>query len=223
MQFIQHFPVTVFDNFFDDPDKIRTWALQQEYFPDPEGRFPGMRTKPLHKLDNAFFQMTCRKFFSQFYNVYDEAIEWDVSMNFQVVDGKYDSGWVHSDEVSAQITGIIYLTPNSNLNGGTSIFQEKKQTIQHTHKNLKYKEASYLHQMSIEDAKPYKNEHNIQYEETIRISNVYNRLICFDSHLHHSAQDFFGKDDESRLTLVFFVNKLLVNNTPVSRVRRITA
>jgi hypothetical protein len=77
--------------------------------------------------------------------------------------------------------------------------------------------------MTIEDAKKYKEEHNAQYEETIRVSNVYNRLVSFDSHLHHAAQDFFGEGEDSRLTLVFFVNKLLVNNTPISRVHRITA
>jgi hypothetical protein len=217
-------PVTIFDNFFDDPDKVRSWALQQEYFPDPDGRWPGLRTKSVYELDEPFFHSTCKKFFSQFYDLHeDKEIRWVVSMKFQIVHGDYDSGWIHSDEEFAQITGIIYLSPNSNLNGGTSIYREKANLIQHVHRNLKYKENFYKNNMTIEDAKKYKEEHNAQYEETIRISNVYNRLISFDSHLHHAAQEFFGEGQDSRLTLVFFVKKLFVNNTPVSRVRRITS
>jgi hypothetical protein len=216
-------PVTVLDNFFDDPDKVRRWALQQEYFPDSDGRWPGLRSKQIYELDDPLFQMTCRKFFSQFFDLrLDQEIQWQVSMNFQIVHEGYDSGWIHSDEETAQITGIIYLSPNSNLNGGTSIYREKTNLIQNVYRNGKYKEDSYKNNMTIEDAKKYKEEHNAQYEETIRVSNVYNRLISFDSHLHHAAQDFFGEGEDSRLTLVFFVNRLFVNNTPVSRVRRIT-
>jgi hypothetical protein len=223
MQYMQINPVAIFDNFFDDPDKVRRWALQQEYFPDPDGRWPGLRTKPVYELDEPFFHSTCKKFFSQFYDLrLDQEIQWQVSMNFQIVHGGYDSGWIHSDEEVSQITGIIYLSPNSNLNGGTSIYREKTNLIQHVHLNGKYKEDSYKNNMTIEDAKKYKEDHNAQYEETIRVSNVYNRLVSFDSHLQHAAQDFFGEGEDSRLTLVFFVNRLFVNNTPVSRVRRTT-
>lgn len=220
---MQTIPVTVLDNFFDEPDKVRTWALQQEYFPDPDGRWPGLRSKQIYELDEPFFQNTCRKFFSQFYDVQEnKEIQWVVSMNFQIVHEGYDSGWIHSDEEVSQITGIIYLTPNSNLNGGTSIYRQKANLLQHVHRYSNCKEESYLNKISIEDVKKFKEEHNAQYEETIRVSNVYNRLISFDSHLHHAAQDFFGEGQDSRLTLVFFVNKLFVNNSPVGRVRRTT-
>ena len=224
MQYMQTIPVTVLDNFFDNPDKVRRWALQQEYLPDPEGRWPGLRTKLIHELDEPFFQNTCRKFFSQFYDFQrDEEIEWSVSMCFQIVHEGYDCGWIHSDGKTAQITGIIYLTPDSNLNGGTSIYREKSNLLYTVHRHDEYKQNSYLNKISIEEAKKHKEEHNSQFEETIRVSNVYNRLVLFDSHLHHAAQDFFGEGQDSRLTLVFFVNKLFVNNSPVGRVRRTTS
>lgn len=217
---MQTFPVNIIDNFFDNPDKVRAWALQQEYLPDPEGRWPGLRTKLIHELDEPFFNYTCRKVFSQFYDLENEQIEWEVSMAFQIVPKHYDSGWIHSDVKDSQITGIIYLSNNANLNGGTSIYQEKKNILHTIHRHDEHKQNSYLNKISIEEAKKHKQEHNAQFEETIRVSNVYNRLISFDSHLHHAAQDFFGEGEDSRLTLVFFVNKLFVNNTPISRVRR---
>jgi len=222
MQLLQTVPVTIFDNFFDDPDKIRNWALSLEYSPDPEGRWPGLRTKSLAEINEPFFHSVCRKYFSQFYNLTKEQVNWVVSMNFQLIGDKYDSGWVHSDRLDAQITSIVYLTPNSDLNGGTSIYQEKKNIVTSTHEYNQIKKDSHLNKITIEEAKKYKEEHNSQYEETIRVSNIYNRLISFDSHLHHAAQDFFGKNTDSRLTLVFFVNELFVNNSPVGRVRRQT-
>ena len=220
MQIPQIIPVTVLDNFLDDPDKIRNWALSLEYFPDPDGRWPGLRSKQLSELNKPFFDLICGKYFSQFFDLRTEQVQWVVSMQFQIVGEKYHSGWVHSDEGTAQVTGIVYLTPNSNLNGGTSIYQEKKNIIANAHYHTEVKENLYLNKISNEEAIKYRDEHNSQYEETIRVSNIYNRLISFDSHLHHAAQDFFGKDTESRLTLVFFVNELLVNNSPINRVRR---
>jgi hypothetical protein len=214
-------PVTILDNFLDDPDKIRAWALQQEYHPAEDGKWPGLRSKPIHELDTPFFHLVCRKFFSQFYDVQNmKELSWEVSMNFQMVSKDYDSGWIHSDEEGSQITGIIYLSPNANLNGGTSIYRNKSNLIQPIHVNTDFKKDSYLKKISIQEAKKNKEDHNAQFEETIRVSNVYNRLICFDSQLKHGAQDFFGEGEESRLTLVFFVNKLFVNDTPIGRVRR---
>jgi len=222
MPMMHTIPLTILDNFLDDPDKIRAWALQQEYYPAEDGKWPGLRSKLIHELDTPFFHLVCRKFFSQFYDIPNTTeISWEVSMMFQMVPKDYDSGWVHTDEKDSQITGIIYLSPNANLNGGTSIYRNKSNLVQPIHVNTDFKKDSYLKKIPIQETKKYKEEHNSQFEETIRISNVYNRLISFDSHLIHGAQEFFGESEESRLTLIFFVKKLLVDNTPISRVRRI--
>jgi len=222
MSMMHIIPLTVLDNFLDDPDKIRAWALQQEYLPAEDGRWPGLRSKPIHELNTPFFDLVCRKFFSQFYDVQNmKELSWEVFMYFQMVPKDYDSGWIHSDEEYAQITGIIYLSPNANLNGGTSIYRNKSNLVQPVSVNTDFKKDSYLKKIPLQEVKKYKEEQNSQFEETIRISNVYNRLISFDSHMIHAAQDFFGEGGESRLTLVFFVNKLFVNNTPIGRVRRL--
>jgi len=212
-------PVTVLDNFLDDPDKIRAWALQQEYFTSKDGQWPGVRSKPIHELDAPFFHLICRKFFSQFYDMLTTSeLSWEVKMYFQMVPENYDFGWIHSDELGSQITGIIYLSPNANLNGGTSIYRNKSNLIQPIQARLK--PYGHANGESKQENRKDKEDHNSQYEETIRVSNVYNRLVAFDSHLSHTAQDFFGEGENSRLTLVFFVDKLLVNNSPIGRVRR---
>ena len=57
--------------------------------------------------------------------------------------------------------------------------------------------------------------------EVIKIHNEYNRLISFDAHLPHAAHDFFGEDDEPRLTLNVFFNELRTTRTPIQRVKTI--
>ncbi len=215
-------PTTIVDNFFDNPDKVRQWAIQQSFYPDEDGRWPGLRTEQVANLDNLFFQYVIRKSISLFFNFQQETdIRWVVSMVFQIVDKNYDSGWVHSDGNDSQITGIVYLNKDAKLAGGTSIMREKNNIL--VHKNTyDITKDSYLKQKTRQEVEKYREEHNNQFEETINISNVYNRLVLFDSHLYHKAQSFFGEDDDARLTLIFFVNKLFVNNTPIGRLHRVS-
>ena len=79
-----------------------------------------------------------------------EELYWGVEMNFQIIPKSYDSGWIHSDERgSSQITGIIYLSPNANLNGGTSIYRNKSNIVQHINLNDEFKKDSYLNNTKV--------------------------------------------------------------------------
>jgi hypothetical protein len=72
--------------------------------------------------------------------------------------------------------------------------------------------------MPKEEAEPSRQELASGFVETIRVSNVYNRLVTFDAYLKHAAHDYFGNDDSnSRLTIIFFVKKLFADHTPISR------
>ena len=216
-----HIPTTIFDNFFDDPDKIRKWALSLEYHATTTGNWPGLRTKFIHEIDEPFFNYTCMRVLAQFYDITKENVTWNAMMQFQLVDKKYGSGWVHSDESGGDITGLIYLSPDCHIGGGTSIYQTKQNVIQSNNDNLSHKISFFLDKANHDQVENFRQENNSQFEETISISNVYNRLLCFDSHLCHSAQEYFGEGEESRLTLVFFMSNIRSNNTPVSRVRRV--
>lgn len=220
MQHHQLIPTTVYDNFLDDPDKVREWALKLEYAKEPNGRWPGKRTKPLHEITPAFFEMVSRKLFSQFFDLLNEQVRWQVTMCFQLIDNNYGAGWVHSDADLQHITSILYLNPDSDLNSGTSIYREKKSILQYVNQL----DNKYYGNLGIGDPKEIeesRKRHNDQFEETIRINNVYNRLISFDSHLFHAAQDFSGYSKEPRLTLVMFTNDLYCTTPPVARVRKI--
>ena len=100
---------------------------------------------------------------------------------------------------------MIYLTPNAPimLQLGTRLMQHKETKVRHSHDQIKQKDGSVL---TIDNAF---NQHTFvdphPYENVDVAGNVYNRLVIFDAHAIHAAQDYFGHDIESgRLWQMFF-------------------
>ena len=52
-------PLVSFDNFYKDPDKIREYALGLDF--KAQGHFPGLRTDPIHELDEYMFSYHCTR------------------------------------------------------------------------------------------------------------------------------------------------------------------
>lgn len=219
---MHNIPVTVLDNFFDDPDAVRELALQQKFDADATGNWPGKRTRPIHEISPKLHNLICTRLFALFYDYQSENINWTVDTRFQKVDSSYKEGWVHTDSNTAVLSAIIYLTPNANIQGGTSMYRIKKENSFIDVINRDEKIANYKGKMSNEDVEKYRLENNNQFEETIRVGNVYNRLIAFDAHMFHAAQNFFGDEDQDneRLTLVLFTNALVAGRSPVFRLRK---
>jgi len=215
-------PITVLDNFFDNPDKIRDYALSLNFEKDPEGRWPGVRTKSLHELDPPLFDAICRKVMSLYFDLENNinTVNWVTNMRFQKVNRSYLSGWIHVDNPTI-FTAIIYLNKNPNINSGTSIYKIKDNIFVPKIDELNiHKINAYKGLVNIKDIDTKRKENNDQYSEVIKVHNEYNRILSFDAGLPHAAQDFFGDDDdEDRLTLIMFFNELRVNRSPVERVR----
>ena len=138
-------------------------------------------------------------------------------MYFQKSNKHFGKGWVHAD-VDFLITGIIYLNPIESLNSGTSIYQAKRTGAEPIHSDIKQD----FYKGKIENCDVARDENNNQFEETVVVKNKFNRLVLFDSHLFHSANEFVGNDaDSERLTLVFFINKLFIHQYPIQRMKRL--
>ena len=211
-------PVSIVDNFLNNPDSIRNWALTQEFFPDPRGQWPGLRTENLYIINPELAETITFKYFNLFFNLYTDESRWIVDSRFQITTGNSGQGWVHQDSDS-RLTGIIYLTPNPNPESGTSIYQRKEGAHPPRAGELNQtKVQQYLGNITKEEADADRIKLNGYYNETIRVNNIYNRLITFDAHLPHAAHDYFGNNpDDSRLTLVIFVKQLYADRTPISR------
>jgi len=218
---MKKFPVTVLDNFYENPDLVRQFALSLDYGTDVEGKWPGKRSLLLHKINQSFFNTFCEKLFSLFYDLDYNYVDYSVATNFQSIsnysenpNSKLNVGWIHQD-IECIFSGVIYLNPNPQENTGTNIYNiiDKNIPLNQSQKFKLYKgeepvnESEYTQQIL---------ENNSNFEETISINNVYNRMILFEGGVHHGVQSLYSSS-EPRLTQVFFVYKVEGGRYPVVR------
>ena len=200
------YPVTIVDNFFSDPDAIVEMAESMSFYNPNTGNWPGERTKQIYVENEAFFNYFGLKIYSLFYESNPDF--WKLQCHFQKINpfckdkyGKKNRGWVHQDE-NCFFGGIVYLTKNPEPDTGTSIYKAKDGYSFQFNETLRMKEKLYK-SMEVDD-----NEYEIefdkmndQYVETVRVENVYNRLLMFNNTTYHGVNTFGSKP---RLTLNFF-------------------
>jgi hypothetical protein len=124
------YPVTIIENFYENPDAIRAFALEQKYsycheIPDVKYVFPGCRSKDLFDLDKTLHEKICSKLISIFHNTEHDYMRWAISTNFQIVTEEYKDGVIHTDH-NKIFAAVLYLTPDAPLNSGTSLFKPNK-------------------------------------------------------------------------------------------------
>lgn len=211
------FPVTVVDNFYDDPDSVREFALSLPFDNEKDNyRYPGKRTEDLHLISKNFFDFSCEKLFSLFYE-FEKHIRWTVKTNFQIIH-PYDNdkmdiknkGWIHRD--NSILTAVVYLTPGADIDSGTKIFK-LKDGMQENEYLQEARFKLYGQENTIEDDYVKKfTEHSSCFEETVSVKNYYNRLIVFDCADYHAVENLYSK--VPRLTQVFFVNGIETEMQP---------
>lgn len=217
------YPVTVVQDFYDNPDEIRKYALMQKYTyrhemkSDIDYVFPGSRTKELRELSQSLYEKVCKKLITVFHIPEHDLMQLEIRTSFQIVEGEYGHGLIHQDQ-NTIFAGVLYLTPDAPLGGGTSLFR----------KNATYDDAVYWATIRKNDEN-FKNKAPIDYsyhsmfDEVVRVNNVYNTLILFEGDIHHCANQFFGETKQNaRLAQVFFVTKINANKQssfPILRVK----
>jgi hypothetical protein len=223
-------PTLCVDDFYDNPDSVREFALSLNY--DVNGNYPGMRTSDLSKIDEKFYFLSCNRILSSLFDLNREKIMLSISMHFQKIypysndiDDPINSGWFHLDDPdgSAFAAGVIYLNPNSNLDAGTII---AKQTgpVGRTPENTAIRRNFYteLYKDPNYDRSKYRNSiisHNNNFTKTLEFKNVYNRMIFYDSMNYHKENSFFAHDSEPRLTQVFFIKFVEYDQLPIDRAK----
>ncbi len=209
-------PVTACDDFFVNPDAMRKYALSLEY-QKTCGDWPGERSSPLHEVDYDLFCSVNNRIMNLFFSSVEEC-EYTARTYFQKIKNIYSEGWVHQD--NNLLTAIIYLNPQPPLNTGTSIYNLKKDSLYYSPKEMHVKKQSYTTAENKKEADVALLKNNSIFEETINISNVYNRLVVFDAQQFHAAQQLgVGEENYERLTLVSFFTKAPVN-MPSTRIRQ---
>ena len=200
------YPITIVDDFFEDPDGIVEMAESMKYYTPNTGNWPGTRTKNLHIEDKRFFNYFGQKLHLLFYESVPEY--WNLQCHFQLIDpfcedkySKKNRGWIHKD-IDTWFGGIVYLQKDPEPDTGTSAYRVKRGFSHQFADEINIKEMQYRSE-NVDDAeydKAYDAMRN-QFEETVSIANVYNRFVLFNNVTHHGVQTFGTKP---RLTLNFF-------------------
>lgn len=178
--------VIVVDNFYENPDEVRQFALSQNFEPD-------LRYHKGNRTQQQFLPQGMKQTFETLLG--RKIVRWtEFNYNgvFQYCIAE-DPLVYHSDLQS--YAGAIYLTPNAPVETGTSFFRSKNTGVRSTHvSDPNYNET-------------FKNGFydKTQFELVDTIGNVYNRLVIWNSSLIHSASGYFGTDKyNSRLFHLFF-------------------
>ena len=218
------YPVTIIENFYENPDAIRKFALAQQYtyckeVPNIEYVYPGCRTKDLSYLDTLLFEKICKKLVSVFHNAEHDQMRWLITTSFQSVSAEYNQGVIHTDS-NTVFAGVLYLTPDAPLNGGTSLFKPNK-----SFDDAKYEQALVDNDVRFKagDIAMDTGYHSM-FDEIVQVNNMYNTLIIYEGRHYHAANNFFGKTlNDSRLAQVFFVSKIDAQKQSVFPVSRVNA
>jgi hypothetical protein len=203
------YPVTILENFYENPDAIRTFALSQKFqyrhqLKGAEYVFPGCRTKDLSIINKSLFESVSKKINALFHNAEHDHMRWSITTNFQSVSAEYDKGVIHTDH-NTVFAAVLYLTPDAPLDSGTSLFKPNKNFDADKYEwYLKENDKRFDQGEIIMDT----SYHNM-FDEIVRVNNVYNTLILYEGRHYHAANQFFGKTlKDSRLAQVFFVSKI---------------
>jgi|TARA_R100000084_G_C4649107_1_gene148582 hypothetical protein len=220
------FPNLSITNFFDDPDEIVKLANTLDYFPSPTGNYPGVRSRSLHVIDPNLFHKFTNAVLANFYNKGTE-IKFEAWVNFQKIPALHkdknnvkNKGWIHFDD--AVLAGLVYLNKKADLDSGTSLYLPKGKLKHDWSKATDLKVNLYLN--GVYDKKEYEKEMKYtdnKFKKFMEFNNVYNTLICYDGQNYHKINNMNIGTDKDRLTLVFFINNITVDGTPITRVKEI--
>lgn len=180
----------VVDNFYEDPDSVRKFALEQPYMEGGIGRgFIGRRTEKQYLfpgLKERFESIIGRKITGW--------EGYDMNGRFQIAWSGEPLVW-HCD--SQQWGGMLYLTPEAPYQCGTTLYAHKQNRAR-TYYDKGW-DAAWINV----PGDPHLD--GTAWEPVDVLGNVYNRLVIFDASCIHSASEYFGTVREnSRLWQMFF-------------------
>ena len=184
----------IVDDFYQNPDEVRKFALDQSYVEGGFGRgFIGRRTEQqflFPGLKERFEEIMGRKI-----------SKWEEhGMN-----GRFQVAWAgeplvyHCD--NQKWGGMLYLTPDAPYSCGTTLYAHKQTRARNYHQegwDTAWKDIP---------GDPHLD--GTHFEPVDVLGNVYNRLIIFDASSIHSASQYFGTVMEnSRLWQMFFFDTI---------------
>lgn len=187
----------VVDNFYENPDKVREYAMGQE-FKTNELYHKGNRT------EKNYIPSWAKAEFSRLLNMEVTAFVGATGV-FQYCVAK-DNIVYHYD--TQEYAAMVYLSPNAPLQTGTQTFRSKITGLYGAATDadvLKFgKTKDEINAMSFNGNNFY-DRHNMELVDSV--ANIYNRCVIFNARSLHAATSYYGSSKEnSRLFHLYFFN-----------------
>ena len=189
-----HKGLVVVDNFYNDPDFIRDYAINNLKFA-PSGYHKGQRSGRfiLDGTKEVFEEILGREVYNWNHPSYANGV-------FQFCT-KDDPIVYHVD--TQTYAGIVFLSPDAPLTTGTATYKSKvtgatRFTNEEMGSDLFNKTfTGYGNAIDFYDGSSF--------EMVDRVGNMYNRLVLFDSKTIHAATEYYGSNiNDSRFFHLFF-------------------
>jgi len=187
--------VIVVDNFYNDPDFIREWAIKSIQF-SPSNYHKGERATErfsIFGMKEKLEQIIGKPIYNWNHNSYANGIFQFCTADQPIV--------YHVDNQT--YAGMVFLTPDAPPNTGTSFYRSKV-TGDYSFDAEKRKTTNYVRAFQGKNAEMnfYDGTH---FEKIDEVGNVYNRLVLFDAKNIHAASQYFGDGiDNARFFHMFF-------------------
>jgi len=183
----------IIDDFYTNVDEVREFAISQDF--GVKGNYPGQRT-------NSFANNYIKNYLNDFIRPFAGDITYWTTNEYNGAyqyTTQYERSWIHADSTTTW-AGLVYLTPNAPLSGGTGLFKHKETgltsvpTLSNGKINRKLLDEVYMDSQDV-----------TKWDMTDRIANKYNRLVMYRGDLFHTSLDYFGTNKENgRLFQTFF-------------------
>lgn len=187
------------DNFLFDYGKVLRHSDKHEYVDDPNGIYPGIRTKDLSGEYGKDIVDAAVKLLAPEQKEYTYHFHFHVNIPYS--DEEANEGWIHSD--GSHLTGIIYLTPNTiDVDSGTCFYNQKTRFL---HESEIMREF-FKKNCSVSEYLTALKVNNAQYDLINDVPFVTNRLLMFDSRTPHKPKNYKLKNGLPRKSILFYVN-----------------
>lgn len=185
----------VVDNFYNDPDFVREWAIREIKF-SPSNYHKGERATSRFSIigmKEKLEEIIGRPIYNWNHDAYANGIFQFCTADQPIV--------YHVDNQT--YAGMVFLTPDAPPSTGTAFYRSKV-TGDYKFDDQKRSTVNYVRAFQGKNAEMnfYDGTH---FEKIDEVGNVYNRLVLFDAKNIHAATQYFGDAiDNARFFHMFF-------------------
>lgn len=187
----------VVDNFYDDPNTIRTLALSQKYAEKADATYPG---KEAHIYGYDWISV-----WEKLRSYIEEPVKFVGQKNPSFLQGKFRLALEEDEKTRKDLvhedvqkwSAVVYLSLPEDCKGGVAFYKHKKTGYMAASKewiDTCFSEvlSTYPHLLKEELRKHFKDEN--QWEKIGEIPMLYNRAVILMAHCFHGSTGVFGFD-----------------------------